>query len=155
MDTEIPCRDTDPVDNAEMAVKGETLAFTIDFGGGSDNSSEKAKKFERFAQRSSLRRVLSPRQGKSNNEENGTKEGKSEPSKVTEGAHAAKVFIREKSNIGRVTTENVTKKNVQGMMEKLNIQDIESDKVDDNDEAKSTTGTYTMDEDEDLETVSN
>merc|ERR1711892_660589 len=37
-------------------------------------------------------------------------------------------------------------------MEKLNIQDIESDKVDDNDEAKSTTGTYTMDED--LETVS-
>ena len=155
MDKEIPCRDTDPVDNADMAMKGETLAFTIDFSGGSDNSSEKAKKFERFAQRSSLRRVLSPRQGKGNNEENGTKEEKSEPSEVTEDTHAEKVFNREKSKIGRVTTENVTKKNVQGMMENLNIQDIVSDKVDDNDEAKSITGTYTMDEDEDLETVSN
>ena len=154
MDLEIPCRDTDPVDKAGMAVKGETLAFTIDFGS-SDNSSEKAKKFERFAQRSSQRRVLSPRQGKGNTEENGTEEDKSKQSEVPEDRQAAKVFNREKSNIGRVTTENVTKKNVQGMMEKLNIQDMESDKVDDNDEAKSTTGTYTMDEDEDLETVSN
>ena len=61
------------------------------------------------------------------------------------------VDTKEKSNIGRVTTENVTKK----MMDNLNIQDIELDKVDDNDDAKSTTGTYTMDEDEDLEPVSN
>merc|ERR1719410_2200112 len=38
------------------------MAFTIDFGQQEINHEEKVKKFERFAQRSSLRRVNSPRQ---------------------------------------------------------------------------------------------
>ena len=40
----------------------DTMAFTIDFGQQEINHEEKVKKFERFAQRSSLRRVNSPRQ---------------------------------------------------------------------------------------------
>jgi hypothetical protein len=67
MDLEIPCRDTDPVENASMEVKVEPLAYTIDFGDDS-NLEEKAKKFERFAQRSSQRKIKSPRQDTFSNE---------------------------------------------------------------------------------------
>ena len=94
MDSEIPCRDTDPVENANMAVKGETLAFTIDFGDHDDNK-EKAKRFEWFAQRSSQRRVNSPRLDISNS---AGKETNIENPKQSEEKQRAKVLNIEKSN---------------------------------------------------------
>ena len=59
-----PCRDTDPVNMNLVGKTTDTMAFTINFGGDDINQEQKVKKFERFAQRSSLRRVNSPRQEK-------------------------------------------------------------------------------------------
>jgi len=62
---EIPCRDTDPLRDEEEidSNRDSPVAFTINFGFGEDGESakEKAKKLERFALRSSLRKPKSPR----------------------------------------------------------------------------------------------
>ena len=89
MDNEVPCRDTDPVNMNLVNKTADTMAFTVDFGQQEINQEEKVKKFERFAQRSSLRRVNSPRQKESekvnveiktnNNSSEGGKRGKSSP----------------------------------------------------------------------------
>ena len=114
MDLEIPCRDTDHINTDRMAVKGETLAFTIDFGG-SDSSSEKAKKFERFAQRSSQRRVLSPRQR--NTEEEGTKREELKRSDDHKAQQRTSGINREKSNMARgIRTNDNSKNNVQNVL---------------------------------------
>ena len=148
MDSEIPCRDTDDINTDNMAVKGETLAFTIDFGG-SDNSSEKAKKFERFAQRSSQRRVCSPRQGNKKEEETKSDDHKAKQRTI--------VLNREKSNMARVIRTNDNSKNnvknVRRTMDDILVHDLELDKEFEKDEAQSSTGTYTMDEDEELKKV--
>ena len=65
MENEVPCRDTDPVNMNLVNKTADTMAFTVDFGQQEINQEEKVKKFERFAQRSSLRRVNSPRQKES------------------------------------------------------------------------------------------
>ena len=152
MDLEIPCRDTDDINTDNMAVKGETLAFTIDFGG-SDNSSEKAKKFERFAQRSSQRRVCSPRQGNKKEEETKREELK----QSDDHKQRTIVLNREKSNMARVIRTNDNSKNnvqnVQRTMDDMHVQDLEMDKEFEKDEAQSSTGTYTMDDDEELKKV--
>ena len=89
MENEVPCRDTDPVNMNLVNKTADTMAFTVDFGQQEINQEEKVKKFERFAQRSSLRRVNSPRQKESekvsvdiktnNNSSEGGKRGKSSP----------------------------------------------------------------------------
>ena len=62
---EVPCRDTDCEDAPLKLQRNDTVAFTINFG---EKSSEEdlTKKFERFAQRSSQRRINSPKQRRSN-----------------------------------------------------------------------------------------
>ena len=151
MDLEIPCRDTDPVENANMAVKGETLAFTINFGD-QDDDEEKAKKFERFAQRSSQRRVNSPRLDNSNKE---GKETNTEKPKQGEGKQRAKVLNREESNLSRVsgTHINVIEQNSLRIKDRRKTSHTEKEIQDVDDEVKSDTGTYTMDEEEELEKV--
>ena len=161
MDLEIPCRDTDPVENASMEVKVEPLAFTIDFGD-DENLEEKAQKFERFAQRSSQRKVKSPRQDKCSNEPEGTNIEKSKHYSECEDRQRSKMFNREKSNLARaggtsrcVKEKNVCSRNLSGI-KKLNIQDkikVEKDKLEVNDEVTSHTGTYTMEEEEEMKQV--
>ena len=152
MDLEIPCRDTDPVENANMAVKGETLAFTIDFGD-HDDYEEKAKKFERFAQRSSQRRVNSPRLDNCNKE---GEETNIEKPKQSEDKQSAKVLNREKSILSRDsgTRLNVMEQNDLRSKDRIKTSHKEKEKQDVVDEVKSDTGTYTMDEEEELERVS-
>jgi len=63
---EVPCRDTDPLtgeDDELDSNRDSPVAFTINFGFGEDieSAKEKAKKLERFALRSSLRKTKSPR----------------------------------------------------------------------------------------------
>ena len=161
MDLEVPCRDTDTMESACKDVKVEPLAFTIDFGDG-DNLEEKAKKFERFAQRSSLRKVKSPRQEKDSNEAEKTTKENSNGNEDIINRHRAKGFDREKSNLTRTdqTSQKLTERNVCSTtlsdMERLNIQDIHNareDTIEDNDEVTSQTGTYIMEEDEELSQV--
>jgi hypothetical protein len=147
MDSEIPCRDTDSLENANMAVRGDTLAFTIDFGDQDDNK-EKAKRFERFAQRSSQRRVNSPRLDSSNN---GCKETNMEIPKQSVDKQRAK----ERSNLSRASgarldvNEQVSLKSE----ENQKTSHKEKEKQDVDEDVKSSTGTYTMDEEGDLEKV--
>ena len=151
MDLEIPCRDTDPVENANMAVKGETLAFTISFGDHDDNE-EKAKKFERFAQRSSQRRVNSPRLDNSNKE---GEETNTEKPKQSEGKQRTKLLNREKSNLSRVSGTHLNVIDQSGLRSEDKRKTIHKgkEKQDVDDEVKSDTGTYTMDEEDELEKV--
>ena len=123
MDLEVPCRDTDPVENTNMEAKVEPLAFTIDFGD-SENLEEKAKKFERFAQRSSQRKVKSPRQDKDIEAERGNIEKTKQ--------------IEDKQRVG---------------MERLDINNEREDTQEVNDEVSSQTGTYTMEEEEEMNQV--
>ena len=151
MDSEIPCRDTDPIENANMAIKGETLAFTIDFGD-RDDYEDKAKKFERFAQRSSQRRVNSPRM---ENSKNTVEETNIEEPKQTEEIQRAKVLNREKSNLSRVIGSRlkVTEQGGFRNEDRRKISNKEKEQQDVEDEVNSNPGTYTMDEDEDIEKV--
>ena len=68
MDSEVPCRDTDPEEAPNKLLQNETVAFTINFGEKLDEQ-DLNKKFERFAQRSSQRRINSPKQRRSSNSE--------------------------------------------------------------------------------------
>ena len=70
---EVPVRDTDPDPFTTMAAQANQnddrfspVAFTVDFGNSpGSNTEEKSKKLERFALRSSQRKVLSPSPGSS------------------------------------------------------------------------------------------
>ena len=62
---EVPCRDTDCEEAPQKLQKNDTVAFTINFGE-KCNEQDLTKKFERFAQRSSQRRINSPKQRRSN-----------------------------------------------------------------------------------------
>ena len=153
MDSEVHCRDTDPVENANMEAKVEHLAFTIDFCD-SENLKEKAKKFEKFAQRSSQRKVKSPRQDKYIDTE-GTKNKHNED---TEDKQMARVLNKEKSNLARTdwTSRKLSEKNVHANlngMERLDINNARKEKQEVNDEVSSQTGTYTMEEEEELNQV--
>ena len=149
MDSEIPCRDTDPVENANMAVKGETLAFTIDFGDHDDNK-EKAKRFERFAQRSSQRRVNSPRLDNSNSE---SEKNNKEKSKQSEDKQRTILFNRENSDLSRASGTRLEVNEQNSLRSKDKQKTSHKEKQDDDDEVKSSAGTYTMDEEENLEKV--
>ena len=162
MDLEVPCRDTDPVDNAGMEANVEPLAFTIDFGD-SENLEEKAKKFERFAQRSSQRKVKSPRQDKTADKDfEGTNIENTKDNEDAEDKQRAKVFHRDKSILARTgwTNQKLREQNVYtrsaNRVERLDIQDItdeKDDKQEVNDDVSSQTGTYTMEEEEELNQV--
>jgi len=153
MEIEIPCRDTDPIDG-KMVTKGETLAFTIDFGG-SDTSSEKAKKFERFAQRSSQRRTASPRDVKQENNEAMTNQASWTQTDKTLGKLCTD-YHQEKKNISkeRATIQNEKVQNVQRTFDRIKIKDLEIDNEDEKDEVRSSTGTYVMEDEEELKEVS-
>ena len=152
MEIEIPCRDTDPIDG-KMVTKGETLAFTIDFGG-SDTSSEKAKKFERFAQRSSQRRTASPRDVKQENNEAMTNQASWTQTDKTLGKLCTD-YHQEKKNISkeRATIQNEKVQNVQRTFDRIKIKDLEIDNEDEKDEVRSSTGTYVMEDEEELKEV--
>eukprot|EP00092_Neocalanus_flemingeri_P011503 GFUD01012397.1.p1 GENE.GFUD01012397.1~~GFUD01012397.1.p1 ORF type:complete len:537 (+),score=171.63 GFUD01012397.1:46-1656(+) len=160
MDLELPCRDTDPVENTGMEAKAEPLAFTIDFGDG-ENIEEKTKKFERFAQRSSLRKVKSPRLDKNAGKDNVETEGAN--NEETKDGQRAKVPNREKSNLTRTDRssqkskeQNAYIRTVNGL-ERVDIRDkskARADKKEVDEEVTSQTGTYTMEEEEELNQVS-
>ena len=120
MDSETLCRDTDPIKNANIAVKGETLAFTIEFGD-QDNNEEKAKKFERFAQRSSQRQVNSLRLDKINNESEETNKQPPNPSEEKPRANVSRVSraclkVIEQNSFRSVKTPIKKRKNKMLMM---------------------------------------
>ena len=171
MDNEVPCRDTDPVNMNLVNRTADTMAFTIDFGQQDINQEEKVKKFERFAQRSSLRRVNSPRQqekvekdkvnedNKVNNNNNTVcdttkKVAETRASKTTTQTPSPPVskerrntVVLEKSSInlpGRSMSHN-----------RLSTRKIISStrKSSGNDDALSHTGTYTMDDEQDHKKV--
>ena len=149
MDNEVPCRDTDPVNMNLVNRTAETMAFTVDFGQQDINQEEKVKKFERFAQRSSLRRVNSPRQketekvceeNKTNNNNNGETVKKSpaftKSSPVTKERRSTVVL--ERSPGGRSVSHS-----------RLGARGAATArKSSGNEDALSHTGTYTMDSEE-------
>jgi hypothetical protein len=114
LDEEVPCRDTDPLPNKdEDSNRDSPVAFTINFGFGdedAESAKEKAKKLERFALRSSLRKPKSPRMTQSaspnnisnNNNNNGHTSSPSDSMhskpKLNPDARG-KTLVREKSNL--------------------------------------------------------
>ena len=162
MDSEVPCRDTDSVDNSDMEAKVEPLAFTIEFDD-QDNLEKKAKKFERFSQRSSLRKVLSPRLHKATDKRIiETKDEPKEESKHNQDRQKDKVFNREKSNLARTgwSSQKSKMNNVhiraENGKEILKIQDVTNaleNSPKKNDEVASQTGTYDLEEEEDQSQV--
>ena len=149
MDNEVPCRDTDPVNMNLVNRTAETMAFTVDFGQQDINQEEKVKKFERFAQRSSLRRVNSPRQketekvceeNKTNNNNNG--EGMKKSPAFTKSSPVTKerrsTVVLERSPGGRSVSHS-----------RLGARGAATArKSSGNEDALSHTGTYTMDSEE-------
>merc|ERR1711915_861180 len=103
--------------NAKEARKNETVAFTINFGEKSDEQ-DLTKKFERFAQRSSQRRINSPKQRRSND---------SEIKSVLKETEACENPVKE----GNVLRDVKTKE-----------------------DAASTSGTYTREDDSEVKKVS-
>ena len=162
---EVPCRDTDSIENIVMEPKVEQLSFTIDFGD-HDNLEEKTKKFERFAQRSSLRKVLSPRLNKASDKQKvETKDVKKDESKHSESAadrNKPRMLKREKSILARTgwsrrsSKENNVHAEALKDIESLNIQEstlIQENTTEVNDEVASQTGTYDLEEEEELNQV--
>merc|ERR1712130_635182 len=95
---EVPCRDTDPDPGLSMDIKEEDrdspVAFTINFGGGEEESAEeKNKRMERFALRSSQRKPRSPRL-----EPRGVQGGKPKVRGMV-SEPLQKTFLREKSEL--------------------------------------------------------
>ena len=175
MDNEVPCRDTDPVNMNLVNKSGDTMAFTIDFGNKTElNQEEKVKKFERFAQRSSLRRVNSPRQQgekekmtddvKTNNNNNNTcdKDTKKSENKANTSTTSStpspsakdrrNTVVLEKPSIRSLSQSrlsSVVRKSV-GAMRK-SVSGVSG--AGNNDDALSHTGTYTMEEEHDIKKV--
>ena len=151
MDNEVPCRDTDPVNMNLVNRTADTMAFTVDFGQQEINQEEKVKKFERFAQRSSLRRVNSPRQkesekmceeNKTNNSNNNNSEGVKKSPAFTKSSPVTKerrsTVVLERSPGGRSVSHN-----------RLGARAaVRARKSSGNEDALSHTGTYTMDNEE-------
>ena len=117
MDSEVPCRDTDPEEAPNKLLQNETVAFTINFGEKLDEQNL-TKKFERFAQRSSQRRINSPKQRRSSNSE-------------------IKSNLKETEECGNQVKEG----NV--------VNDVKT-----KEDAASTSGTYTREEDSEVKKVS-
>ena len=120
MDVEVPCRDTDSEEAPQRLQKNETVAFTINFGEKRDEQYS-TKKFERFAQRSSQRRIDSPKQGRVSADKNIS------DLKKIEG-------FKNPGEDGNV------------------LDEIKDGKA--NEDATSTTGTYTKDEESEEKKVS-
>ena len=153
MENEVPCRDTDPVNMNLVNRTADTMAFTVDFGQQEINQEEKVKKFERFAQRSSLRRVNSPRQkesekqceeNKTNNNNNNTSEGVKKSPAFTKSSPVTKerrgTVVLERSPGARSVSHS-----------RLGTRGAASSRVrksSGNEDALSHTGTYTMDNEE-------
>ena len=158
-----PCRDTDPVNMNLVGKTTDTMAFTINFGGDDINQEQKVKKFERFAQRSSLRRVNSPRQEKTaekekcedkervNNNSLTVNLNKSSESEKKSGDTSPSKTSKE----SRITKERRSTVVLEKGMRSVSHNRLESRRKDTggtrksscNEDALSHTGTYTMEED--------
>ena len=160
MDTEVPCRDTDPVNMNLINKTADNMTFTIDFSQQQLNQEEKMKKFERFAQRSSLRRGNSPRnsdksddkkQGEDNNKpavsDNKTKESTSER-RNTVVLERSSLTSRLSSVTGEMKGRSVSHNR---LMSRKPV--TRTKKSSENEDALSHTGTYTMDEDQNYKKV--
>ena len=148
MDNEVPCRDTDPVNMNLVNRTADTMAFTVDFGQQEINQEEKVKKFERFAQRSSLRRVNSPRQKESekacdeNKNNNNNSEAVKKSPAFTKSSPVTKerrsTVVLERSPGGRSVSHTRLGTRAAARARKSSG----------NEDALSHTGTYTMDNEE-------
>ena len=175
MDNEVPCRDTDPVNMNLVNKSGDTMAFTIDFGNTELNQEEKVKKFERFAQRSSLRRVNSPRQ-----QEKGDKEKANDDIKTTTNNNNNTCDTETKAKtVTNSTAVSPTAKDRRNtvVLERSSVRSLSQSRlssgpsqrlrsaaagsggrksvggVASNDDALSHTGTYTMEDTHDIKKV--
>ena len=142
----------------------DTMAFTINFGGDDINQEQKVKKFERFAQRSSLRRVNSPRQEKTSEKE------KSEESKERVNNNSLTVNLNkssesekksEESSPSKSSTESrFTKERRSTVVLEKGLRSVSHNRLESrrketgasrkssgNEDALSHTGTYTMEDD--------
>ena len=151
MDNEVPCRDTDPVNMNLVNRTADTMAFTVDFGQQEINQEEKVKKFERFAQRSSLRRVNSPRQKES---EKQCEENKTNNNNTSEGVKKSPAFTKSspvtKERRGTVVLERSpgARSVSHSRLGTRGAASSRGRKSSGNEDALSHTGTYTMDNEE-------
>lgn len=149
MDNEVPCRDTDPVNMNLVNRTADTMAFTVDFGQQEINQEEKVKKFERFAQRSSLRRVNSPRQKES---EKVCEENKTNNNNNSEGVKKSPAFTKSSPVTKERRSTVVLERSPGGRSvshTRLGARATPgARKSSGNEDALSHTGTYTMDNEE-------
>ena len=151
MDNEVPCRDTDPMNMNLVNRTADTMAFTVDFGQQEINQEEKVKKFERFAQRSSLRRVNSPRQKES---EKQCDENKTNNNNSSEGLKKSPAFTKSFPVTKERRSTVVLERSPGGRSvshSRLGTRGMTSSrarKSSGNEDALSHTGTYTMDNEE-------
>ena len=157
-----PCRDTDPVNMNLVGKTSDTMAFTIDFGGDDINQEEKVKKFERFAQRSSLRRVQSPRQEKTAEKEKLSEESKANNNSLTVNLNKsspASPAASPASPTKPAKESRLTKERRSTVVLERGLRSVSHNRLDSrrresgatrkasNEDALSHTGTYTMEED--------
>ena len=159
-----PCRDTDPVNMNLVGKTSDTMAFTIDFGGDDINQEEKVKKFERFAQRSSLRRVQSPRQEKTAEKEKLSDESKANNNSLTVNlnkSHPTRPVspVSPTSPTKPAKESRLTKERRSTVLLEKGLRSVSHNRLDSrrketggarkvsNEDALSHTGTYTMEED--------
>ena len=148
MDNEIPCRDTDPVNMNLVNRTADTMAFTVDFGQQEINQEEKVKKFERFAQRSSLRRVNSPRQKETEkvSEENKTNNNNSEGVKRSPALAKSSPVTKERRSTVVLERSPGGRSVSHSRLGARQTQAARAGKTSGNEDALSHTGTYTMDD---------
>ena len=153
-----PCRDTDPVNMNLVGKTSDTMAFTIDFGGDDINQEEKVKKFERFAQRSSLRRVQSPRQEKTAEKEKLSEESRANNNSLTVNLNksdpASPPSPTKPPKETRITKERRSTVVLEKGPRSISHNRLDSRRKESggarkasNEDALSHTGTYTMEED--------
>ena len=153
-----PCRDTDPVNMNLVGKTSDTMAFTIDFGGDAINQEEKVKKFERFAQRSSLRRVQSPRQEKQVEKEKLSEESKANNNSLTVNLNktdpASPLSPTKPAKDSRLTKDRRSTVVLEKGLRSVSHNRLDSRRKEtggarklSNEDALSHTGTYTMEED--------
>ena len=135
MDLETPSRDTDTLENESAEKKSnDALAFTIDFGD-TDDMDEKTKKFERFAQRSSLRQLKTRKEDKIGSSiVDSEREMQSDKKRLTRTA----ITRHARSDIATDAECDI------------DIKDTVNNAVEDTDDNISQAGTYVMEEEDDI-----
>jgi len=180
---EVPVRDTDPDPynnnfnmnhNIQDEDRSSPIAFTVDFGNSPGNNEEKNRKLERFALRSSQRKVMSPSPGGKQQENRGHKGQQEQPEhRAHRGQQGQEHRVRSSSRNRsldvrpRHSEKICSGKEVMGFtMDKKAIKDddyandtFESDSDDNhlghenvrdkNESNPSETGTYTVDKEDD------